>query len=143
MCRLQPSLESTAGSCQYRIEFFRDVMGQASARVSASTALPLQCQRSLEPFLYAVEIEQTLGLIRSEQEESGLLPEVEPLLVPDNGMVRPLDLLEDELILAIPAVPVRADSLPVSERFGVAELEEEEAPANPFGSLAALRKSAD
>jgi len=141
LARLLPSLVDGEGSCNFQIAFERNEAGQALARVTASAELPLQCQRSLERFLLPVQIEQTLGLLRSEAEEAGLPPEVEPVLVPADGMLQLLDLLEDELILALPALPTRPGTAPVERRFGDPPAAEVEARPNPFAALAALKQT--
>ena len=83
------------------------------------TGRGLRCQRSLQPFVLPARVEQTLGLIREEAEEAGLPPGYEPLLVPEDGRIVPIDLVEDELILALPVVPVALDSGPLWPRKGV------------------------
>jgi len=140
LTRLLPSLTDGEGHCDFRIEFSRDAASQASARVIASAHLPLLCQRSLERFLYPVAIDQTLGLIRDEADEAALLPDVEPVLVADNGMLRLFDLLEDELILALPVLPARPGTEPVELEVGSEDVELEDAgQPHPFAALAGFK----
>ncbi|MFA5684775.1 MAG: YceD family protein [Lysobacteraceae bacterium] len=136
--RLLPSLNDDDGDCAFRIVFSREASGQALVRVEAEAGLPLQCQRSLERFVLPVRIEQTLGLLRNEAEQAALPPDVEPVLAPADGMLDPLDLVEDELILALPVMPVAPGSLPVEQAFGDG-IEPEPAQPNPFAALAALK----
>ncbi len=143
LTRLLPSLVDADGTCEFRIAFSRDASGQAAVQVSASAELPLQCQRSLERFVLEVQVEQTLGLIRSEAEEAALLPEMEPVLVPESGMMRLLDLLEDELILAVPVLPIRPGTEPVESDFAGEGDEEEADRPNPFAALEALKRPLD
>jgi len=100
--------------------------------------LPLQCQSSLQRFLQPVEVVQRLGLIRDEDEEAGLPPGYEPLLVPEDGMLRPVELVEDELILALPVVPLAPGSDRVDQEWSPSE--DETAKASPFAALAGLKK---
>ena len=100
--------------------------------------LPLLCQRTLERFFYPVDIQQRLGLIRDEAEEAALLPDVEAVLVDDNGSLHPADLIEDELILAIPVVPINPDSEAIEAEWPEEIAEVEETP-NPFAALSALK----
>ncbi len=140
--RLLPSLTDGESNCSFRLAFERDASGQALVQLTASTQLPLQCQRTLERFLLPVEVNQTLGLIRNEADEAALLPEVEPVLVPDNGMMRLLDLIEDELILAVPVLPVSPGTDPLDHVEEVDEAEEAGASRpNPFAVLASLKPS--
>ncbi len=101
--------------------------------------LPLECQRSLQRFLFPVNLVQRLGLIRDEADEAGLPPEFEALLVPEDGTLRPLEMVQDELVLAIPPVPVDPATEPVERDWPVPE--EELAKASPFAALGSLKKN--
>ena len=81
--------------------------------IRAQAELPLICQRSLQRFLLPVRIVQRLGLVTREEQEAEL-PEDYEMLVPEaDGTIHPLELIEDELILAIPVVPMDPRSDPV------------------------------
>ena len=138
MARLEGSLADTEGTCRYALEFGRDALQVAYVELSIEAGLPLVCQRSLERFLFPVKTVQRLGLIRDEAEEAALPPGYEPLLVREDGQLRPLDLVEDELVLALPVVPVAPDSDPVERTWSASE--EEQQAASPFAALASLKK---
>lgn len=133
------------GEVTFSIDFDRDSLGVAYAALKATADLPLLCQRSLETFRLRVEIDQRLGLIRDESEEAALPPGYEPLLVDESGELRTLDLVEDELILAVPVVPVDPATEAVDREWADADAAAEpvaERP-NPFAALAALKKDAE
>lgn len=133
--RLRDSLVDTEGECRFTLEFGHDAMNQAFVEVRAEADLPLQCQRTLERYMQPVQVMQQLGLITSEAQESALPEGMEPLLVSESAELNPLDLVEDELILALPVVPINPDSsLPDT----VWPLEDEDKP-NPFNVLATLK----
>lgn len=133
--RLRDSLEDAEGECRFTLEFGRNAMNQAFVEVRAEAELPLQCQRTLERYLQPVRVMQQLGLITSEAQESALPEGMEPLLVPESGELHAIDLVEDELILALPVVPINPESsLPDS----VWQVEAEE-KQNPFDVLSALK----
>jgi uncharacterized protein len=139
MQRLQGGLVDAEGECSYSLEFGRDdVVGVSYVELKLEAGLPLLCQRSLQRFVLPVAATQRLGLIRDEAEEAALPEEYEALLVPEDGMLRPADLVEDELVLAIPVVPVAPGS--ESVEFDSLPSEEELGKANPFAALAALKK---
>lgn len=141
--RLADLLASTDGEAAFSVDFDRDSFGIAYVDLVVTAELPLLCQRTLEPFPMAVRVEQRVGLIRDESEEPALPPGYEPLLVDPSGELRPLDLVEDELILAIPVVPVKPGTDAVEQEWaGGAAVASEERP-NPFASLASLRKRPD
>lgn len=139
MQRLAESLADTEGSCEYRVEFGRDEFGAAFVELVADVALPLTCQRTLERFALPVHVEQRLGLIRDEREEAGLPPGYEPLLLAEDARLNPAELIEDELILAIPVVPVKPGTEAVEIEWTEAEEEAEDERPNPFAALSALK----
>ena len=108
MTRLRDSLRRMPRArCVFAIEFDRDALRVPYAELRIEAELPLECQRSLQRFLFPVQMVQRLGLIRDEADEAGLPEGYEPLLVPEDGMLRTAELVEDELILAVPVVPWR------------------------------------
>jgi uncharacterized protein len=136
--RLQGALVDAEGEVEFALGFDRDAMRVPYLELKLDADLPLQCQRTMQRFLFPVHTVQRLGLIREEADEAGLPPGYEPLLVPEDGALRLLDLVEDELILAVPVVPVKPGSESVERDWPVSA--EEEVRANPFAGLAALKK---
>ena len=131
--------EATAGEVRFALEFDRDALQVPYVELRIDALLPLLCQRSLQRFLLPVNIVQRLGLIRDEADEAALPPGYEPLLVPADGELRPAELVEDELILAVPLVPVSPGSESVERDWPIQA--DEEIRANPFSALAALKKN--
>lgn len=150
MSRLSGALSAVHGDCEYVLEFGRDALGVAFLDVQARAVLPLMCQRTLQPFDLPVALNQRLGLIRDEREEAGLQEGYEAVLLPDDGMLRLADVIEDELILSIPVVPldpkaepVDADGLVWNDRHAAGADDKTDAPTNPFAVLAGLKNCAD
>jgi uncharacterized protein len=140
--RLADLLAEPEGEVAFALDFDRDSLGVAYVGLTATAELPLLCQRTLERFLLPVRIEQRMGLIRDEAEEAGLPPGYEPLLLDDSGELRTLDLVEDELILAVPVVPVMPGTEAVEREWADGASAEAERP-NPFAALASLKKRPD
>jgi len=139
LTRLQGLVADTEGTCTYALEFGRDEIVRVSyVELTITTELPLTCQRSMQRFLLPVHVVQRLGLVRDEAEEAALPEEYEALLVPEDGELRPLDVVEDELVLAVPVVPLSPEGEAVDRDW--APTEEETSKANPFAALAALKK---
>lgn len=138
MTRLRGSLVDAEGEVHYVLVFGTDSLKVPFVELRIEAELPLECQRSLQPFLQPVRLVQRLGLIRVEADEAALPPEYEPLLVPADAVLRPAELVEDELILALPVVPVSPDAEAVERDFAPAV--EETAQANPFAALAGWKK---
>ena len=142
MLRLRDSLASDAGEAHYDIEFGRDEMGVAFLAVRVEARLPLTCQRTLDEFALPVSVSTQLGLIAHERDEAALPPGFEALLVKDNEL-HLREVIEDELILALPVVPVKPGVAQDTEyvyRTGPEGADEEPAAPNLFEALARLRK---
>ncbi len=141
--RLCEALASADGEVSFELEFGRDSLGISYVDVRARAPLTLTCQRSLEPFVLPVALQTRLGLIRQERDEAGLPPEYEPLLVAEDGRLHPADVIEDELLLALPLIPVNPDSKLPDEVTGH-DPEEDSAgeghSENPFAVLRELKK---
>lgn len=139
--RLSESLFDSDGAVDFRIEFGRDEFGVAFADLQVEAALPLTCQRTLERFELPIRVEQRMGLIRSERDEASLPPGYEPVLLPEDARLNPAELIEDELILAVPVVPVKPGTEAIETHWVEVEEEIEDERPNPFAALSALRPS--
>jgi len=137
MSRLRASLAAADGVADYDLEFGKDELGVAYLSVRVKADLPLTCQRTLEVYREPVKIDQRLGLIGDESEEAALPPGYEPLLIAD-GTVKPAEVIEDELILALPVVPLKPGA-PLEWHAGPEAGDAEQ--DNPFASLAGLKKT--
>lgn len=138
MPRLREGLMDAEGDCRYEMEFGRDSLDLRYVEIRLEAELPLQCQRTLERFLHPVQLVQRLGLITDEAQEASLPEGMEPILLDAHGELHPAELVEDELILAIPVVPIDPRSMAVTAEWP-ADIEEEEVKPNPFAALAALK----
>lgn len=107
--RLGEVLADSRGKVDYTLDFGRDEFGTAYLAVHARASLTLLCQRTLEPFVLPVLLDTRLGLISDDSEEAALPPGYEPLLVVDDR-IHPAAVMEDELLLAVPLVPVSPQS---------------------------------
>lgn len=139
MSRLRGSLADTEGVARVTVEFDQDALQVPYVELRIEAELPLECQRSLQRFLHPVRIVQRLGLIRDEAGESALPEGYEALLLGDDGKLEPADLVEDELILAVPVVPVAPGTEAVERDWAASEAEQQQ--ASPFSVLSSLKKS--
>lgn len=108
--------------------------------LQASTSLPLECQRCLKPAETAVEVERSFLFVRGEDAAAQLDADSDDDVL---ALTRALDLrelIEDELLLALPLVPMHAHCEPPAPlAAGEDELESGDAP-HPFAGLAALKR---
>lgn len=139
MPRLVELLADSDGVCRYAVEFYRDPLKIDVMHMQLSASLPLLCQRSLERFMHEVEIDQRLGLISEESQEASLPEGMEAVLVDRSGEVSPLQLIEDELLLAVPLVPISPNASELDPEWTHEEAVEEDKP-NPFAALQTLKE---
>ncbi len=107
--------------------------------LAAQAEVPLQCQRCLQPMAMALEVDRRFRFARSEEEAAELdeLSEDDVLALPQRLDLA--ELLEDELILALPLVPRHDDACPEPLPLPAEEPEAEDEAPHPFAALAALR----
>ncbi|MGW8368666.1 MAG: YceD family protein [Gammaproteobacteria bacterium] len=119
--------------------------------------LDLQCQRCLQQVEYRIDHDIGLALIDSEAQVSMLPAGLEPILLEDcraEGVARGegsdmtlklAPLLEDELMLQVPLVPMHGDDSSCSAPLATT-LEgttAQDTPLHPFAALAELKKRRD
>jgi uncharacterized protein len=102
--RLAASLAESSGTLQVELQATRDGEGQDWLHGEIRGRLPLTCQRGLHAFDWDCDVALSLALVESEAEEEKLLKDAEPYRVEDDEL--PLrDLVEDEVLLALPMMP--------------------------------------
>ncbi|GAB6040129.1 YceD family protein [Endothiovibrio diazotrophicus] len=141
MARLRVAAVDAVGDAVVEFALDRDGAGRPFMKGTVAAAVALTCQRCLQPVMLELEAVFSLGLVRGEQEAERLPEEYEPLLVaPEPMELAPL--IEDELLLALPAV-ARHDTCSMGYSPEPAA-EPEEAPPreNPFAALSALKREA-
>jgi len=132
--RLRDMLASDAGEIRYEIEGVRDARDRPALRVKVRGALLLRCQRCLETMRFEVDTDETLVLAATLAEidaEPADASAPDRLLAGEEMQVR--DLLEDELILALPYAP-RHESCEVGADA------EGDAKISPFAGLRGMLK---
>lgn len=104
--RLQDVLRSNAGSVDYVVRGTHDALGRAALEVSVAGALEMTCQRCLEALALRVDARTTLVLAHSEAEiDGGAMAAEAPERVLAGKEMRVRDLVEDEVLLAVPVAP--------------------------------------
>ena len=102
--RLAASLVQSSGTLQVELQATRDDEGQDWLHGEIRGRLPLTCQRGLHAFDWNCDVALSLALVESEAEEEKLLKDTESYRVEDDEL--PLrDLVEDEVLLALPMMP--------------------------------------
>lgn len=140
MPRLVQCLAEPAGDASVEVEFAPGSAGRAVVRGQAAATVRLVCQRCMENVDWPLEASFSLALVHDDDEAAALPAEYEPLLWLD-GSGSLAALVEDELLLALPAVARHSDPAECGPVAGMAESEsgEEERQDNPFSVLSQLK----
>ena len=108
--RLQDVLVSDSGEVEYKVRGLRDERGRPSLRLDVHGTLPLRCQRCLERLAFEVDAHELLVLAASQAEIDADRDNAE---APDRVLgakeMAIRDLVEDELLLALPYAPRHED----------------------------------
>jgi uncharacterized protein len=115
---------------------------QVWLHLSARASVPLTCQRCMAAVSTPLEVDQWYRFVESEEVAMAEDDEAEEdllVLVPQFDL---LALLEDELLMALPLVPMH-ETCPVTPVFsaGDAAVEAAQAKPNPFAVLGQLKKN--
>jgi uncharacterized protein len=102
--RLAANLADPGGELGMRLEAGTDAAGAPQLRGRITGELGLVCQRCMKPFLWSLQTEVHLRLVKSEAEEKRLLYECEPWLVEDDSL-QLQTVVEEEVLLALPIAP--------------------------------------
>jgi uncharacterized protein len=140
--RLSDALSDIGGVAEWPARFDLRLGQDSESRPVAlgrvALTLCLVCQRCLGEVRIPLDVPIAVALARDESQEAGLPDHLDPVVVEEDG-IRPLDLVEDELLLAMPQVPLHAegDCEPLAREFSQGP-----APApsrvNPFAVLVGL-----
>jgi uncharacterized protein len=104
--RLHDMLARHEGEVAFEVEGVRDELGRPGLRLKVRTRLELRCERCLEALPFEVQADEVLVLAATQAEIDAEPADVHS---PDRvvaGKEMPVrDLIEDELILALPYAP--------------------------------------
>ncbi len=142
LTRLAPTLHTDEGTVAIEISGGKE--GRVcSLRGRIATTLTLVCQRCLEPMSVPIDVSFQLGLVTSAAQAERLPAELEPLLVMESTP-RLAEIIETELMLALPIVALHSEGGACAVRVPAAAVRESAAPEprkNPFAALAQLKNS--
>ncbi|KDE40025.1 MAG: YceD family protein [Nitrincola lacisaponensis] len=142
MPRLASFLCNEQGAIDVTLDFAVDEQHLRTLSGKAVGQVQMTCQRCLEPVAVDVEAELSLAVVLNDEQARNLPRYYDPLLVEEED-VELLPIVEDELILSLPSVPMHVDCS-VKTSWGDSETVrlQQEKP-NPFSVLASLKNKAD
>ncbi len=125
---------------------YNDQLDQASLDVSVSAVVELWCQRCMKTMPYPVDSVSRLRVVHTQAEvDAQDLPDtspddwVEPVLA--SSRLDALALVEDELILGLPYVPLHDQCSTQQDSTQPATDDDDSNQASPFAILDKLRKN--
>jgi uncharacterized protein len=113
---------------------------QTWLHLQANASVRLQCQRCLLPMTTELSAQRSFLFAPDEAEAARLDEDMEDDVLVLSRSLDLIELVEDELILALPLVP-RHDNCPVPLSAPAPELDAQTPRPNPFAALADLRRT--
>lgn len=141
--RIAEVLMDAAGKVQFELDFGKDAKSRVRITGFVRAGLNLECQRCLEVMTLPVDSALDLVVIQVPAEAERIPAECEPVLAED-GELRVTDLIEEELLLAIPLVPMHEPENCSMSSAGTSESvrkdnREKSDTVNPFAILSTLK----
>lgn len=144
LARVKKLLASEAGVVNYQLQFGVDSENTAYIDGSLVAEMTFCCQRCLQPFVREVKCGFVVSPVLNDKEAKLLPSTYEPVIIQDDKL-DPLELVEDELILALPIVAMHdVDALECKKSIDVSieQVEDNVQELNqPFSILRTLKLS--
>ncbi|MBC8944593.1 MULTISPECIES: 23S rRNA accumulation protein YceD [Xenorhabdus] len=141
--RLVESVVSVDSDVDSSLSFQIDNQRLAVVKGHSDVDVTLACQRCGSNFSHHVHTTYCFSPVVNDEQAEALPEEYEPIDINEFGEIDLLAMIEDEIILSLPVVPVHdSEHCEVSDAdmvFGVLPPEVEK--PNPFAVLASLKKS--
>ena len=136
----------------YQINGQKELGGKAQLALQVTGKVQVQCERCLEAMPFELDCHSTLQLLTpvaaaTRSGEHELTDDCDVVVVEADDKVDAFDLLQDEILLALPLISVHQDvadcstevqQVLASSESEVANTDEEEASHKPFAGLADL-----
>lgn len=107
--RLSEALSGAADLLTVSLQFRPHPRSVGRASGSIRGLLPLTCQRSLQVFMWPLDITFDWVMVRDEAEEERLLADADPVMLEDEQLLLH-EAIEDEVLLALPLIPLAPDA---------------------------------
>lgn len=140
MNRLLEACESCAQQVNVSVNFGIDELGLVVINGQGSLSVSLACQRCTEPFETTLDFEFSFSPVKNQDAAEDLPSYYDAIELDENGEVDLRELVENELLLAIPLIPrheLEQCQSPADSVWG--QLPEEHEKPNPFDVLKKLK----
>jgi len=136
--RVLPTLISDTGELQVELQFGKDLDGTCFIAGTIQGEVVLRCQRCMEGMTLPLDLGFRLGLLRDESAVGALPDCYEPLVVTAEPAYI-ADIITDEVLLALPIVPLHKGSDECNAHINAYKPPQGEQRDNPFALLAELK----
>jgi len=133
--------------CNVKLSFYMDAQRRRIVSGELEALVSLECQRCMGDMRTTLNSQFTLGLVTSDEQAQQLPKDLEPFLT-DDFSAELWSMVEDELLLVLPAFPLHERSecparedLEAYEPDGSPAQPDEPKKENPFSVLADLKKT--
>ena len=138
--RLGEMLVVREGEVYLRLEFSKGELGSTMVNGSAAAEVCLICQNCMQQYRQQVTCELALRVV-SDESKLERLPEIDDAIVAPDKVISVAELVEDELILAMPMIPRHEegqcpDTDYEQEEIVLPEVQEKQTTYRPFADLA-------
>jgi uncharacterized protein len=138
--RLAALLQDTDHEAAFTLRFGKDRDRRSTVNLKVRARLVLECQRCLDKMTLEVDAETPMALVNGPMEAEQLPNELDPLMLALEEYLDIAALIEDELLLAIPASPRHAHDDCAHLREAGSVKPEDNQQDNPFAVLAKLKE---
>lgn len=104
LSRLNELLSSPTEDIAYSISFSRDASKRCIIHSHVTAQLPVLCQRCGQAMVLPIDVSTQLCVVADDQLAKQLPADYEPLVIAE-GVVSLGDIVEEELLLAVPMIP--------------------------------------
>lgn len=129
--------QAVTGTASADLKLMLDPQGRYWLQGQVQARLTLRCERCQHPLEWPVEAAVSLYLVASEAAAAELAEDVEYMIAGDSLKVH--ELIEDELILALPLVPRHPQGTECGDRSRKGPVAESGERDNPFAILKTLK----
>lgn len=140
--RFRPLLAGDEGVVQVELDCYRDEENRYLVDVRLTVDVAVSCQRCLEPMSVHIASDNALAVVWSDEQAAHLPRHLDPLIV-DGESCTLWDMVEDELILALPAFnyhpPEECKQIATEFSLQPEQDSEVDEKPNPFNVLAQLK----
>ena len=142
MKRFTSAVASAQDEVPVKVEFLKDAQGLTLFKGEMASDVQLICQRCNQLLDHSVQTEYCYTPVQGHEQTDQLPDAYEPVQVNDHGEIDLLQIIEDEIILALPLVAMHdeQDCKRQSDKMSFGKVEPAEERPNPFAVLKELKR---